>query len=157
MIKSTHIGGGKTLNEDLIKKIRQFNRYYTVWLDVMNKGYLGTSFSWPESRVLFEIYTNQGINATELCEHLNMDKSYLSRILAKLEKKRFITRKLVSGSKGIKKLYLTNTGHEEAKKIDWNGDKQIYEKLKNMDEKDCDRLCEAMALIEHILRKNDEK
>jgi len=52
--------GGKTLNEDLIKKIRQFNRYYTVWLDVMNKGYLGTNFSWPESRVLFEIYANQG-------------------------------------------------------------------------------------------------
>lgn len=92
------------MNEDLIKKIRQFNRYYTVWLDVMNKGYLGTNFSWPESRVLFEIYANQGINATELCEQLNMDKSYVSRILAKLEKKRLITRKLVSGSKGIKKL-----------------------------------------------------
>ena len=156
MIKSTH-RGGNTLHDDWIKKIRQFNRYYTVWLDVMNKSHLETGFSWPESRVLFEIYTNQGINATELCEHLSMDKSYVSRILAKLEKKRFITRKLVSGSKGIKKLYLTNTGSEEAKKIDWNGDKQIYEKLKNMDKEDCARLCEAMVLIEHILRKNDEK
>ena len=102
MIKSTH-RGDNTLHDDWIKKIRQFNRYYTVWLDVMNKSYLETGFSWPESRVLFEIYTNQGINATELCEHLSMDKSYVSRILAKLEKKRFITRKLVSGSKGIKK------------------------------------------------------
>ncbi len=145
------------MNEDSIKKIRQFNRYYTVWLDVMNKDYLGTNFSWPESRTLFEIYTNQGIHATELCEHLNMDKSYMSRILAKLEKNRWITRKLVSGSKGIKKIYLTNTGYEEAKKIDWNGDKQIYEKIKNMDKEDRDRLCEAMVLIENILRKNDEK
>ena len=145
------------MNEDRIKQIRQFNRYYTVWLDVMNKGYLGTSFSWPESRVLFEIYINQGINATELCEHLNMDKSYVSRILAKLEKKGFLTRKLVLGSKGIKKLYLTNTGNKEAKQIDWNGDKQISEKLKNMDKKDCDKLCEAMILIENILRKYDKK
>lgn len=145
------------MNKDLIKKIRQFNRYYTIWLDVMNKEYLGTIFSWPESRVLLEIYTNQGIHATELCEHLNMDKSYVSRILAKLEKKGFITRKLVSGSKGIKKLYLTNAGSEEAKKIDRNGEKQINEKLKNMDKEDCDRLCEAMVLIENILRKNDEK
>ena len=143
------------MHEELIKNIRQFNRYYTVWLEVMNKAYLGTSFSWPESRVLFEIYTNQGINATELCAHLNMDKSYVSRILAKFEKKRFITRTLVSGSKGIKKLYLTNTGNEEAKKIDENGDKQIYEKLKNMDQEDCKKLCEAMILIEKILRKND--
>ncbi|MFA1014582.1 MarR family winged helix-turn-helix transcriptional regulator [Dubosiella newyorkensis] len=145
------------MNEDLIKKIRRFNRYYTIWLDVLNKEYLGMSFSWPESRVLFDIYKNQGINATELCEHLNMDKSYVSRILAKLEKKGFITRKLVSGSKGIKKLYLTKTGSEEAKKIDWNGDQQISEKLKNIDQEDCDRLCEAMERIEHILCKNDEK
>ena len=92
--------GGKTLNEDLIKKIRQFNRYYTVWLDVMNKGYLGTNFSWPESRVLFEIYANQGINATELCEQLNMDKSYVSRILAKLEKKNVNNEKTCFGEQG---------------------------------------------------------
>lgn len=123
----------------------------------MNKGYLGTSFSWPESRVLFELYIYHGINATELCEHLNMDKSYVSRILAELEKKGFLIRKLVSGSKGIKKLYLTDAGKEEAKQIDLNGDKQILEKLKNMDKKDCDRLCEAMTVIERILRKNDKK
>lgn len=141
----------------MIKIIRQFNRYYTVWLDVMNKGYLGTSFSWPESRVLFEIYINQGINATELCEHLNMDKSYVSRILAKLEEKGFLIKKLVSRSKGIKKLYLTATGKEEAKQIDRYGDEQISEKLKNIDPKDCSRLSKAMIVIESILRKNDKK
>lgn len=141
----------------MIKKIRQFNRYYTVWLDVMNKDYLGTSFSWPESRVLFEIYMNQGINATELCEHLNMDKSYVSRILAKLEKKGFLIRELVSGSKGIKKIYLTDTGKVEAEQIDSNGDEQILKKLNNMDQNDCSRLCEAMVLIESILRRNDKK
>ena len=145
------------MNEETIKKIRQFNRYYTVWLDVMSKGYLGTSFSWPESRVLFEIYCYQGISATELCEHLNMDKSYMSRILAKFEKKGFLTRELVLGSKGIKKIFLTKEGNEEAKQIDCSGKKQISEKLKNMDQKECDKLCEAMVLIEKILRKNDEK
>lgn len=145
------------MNKDIIKKIRQFNRYYTVWLDVMNKGYLGTSFSWPESRVLFEIYRNPGINATELCGCLNMDKSYVSRILAKLEKEGYLSRKSVSGSRGIKKIYLTNAGKEEAKRIDQSGEKQISEKLKNLDQEDCGRLCEAMGLIENILRKNDRE
>ncbi len=141
------------MNKNIIKRIRQFNRYYTIWLDVMNKGYLGTKISWPESRVLFEIYQNQGINATEICKHLNMDKSYVSRILAKLEKNGSITKKLVLGSKGIKQLYLTKTGVEEAKRIDQNADNQIFEKLKNMESEDCDRLCEAMILIEKTMRK----
>lgn len=141
------------MNKNIIKRIRQFNRYYTIWLDVMNKGYLGTKISWPESRVLFEIYQNQGINATEICKHLNMDKSYVSRILAKLEKNGSITKKLVLGSKGIKQLYLTKTGVEEAKRIDQNADNQIFEKLKNMESEDCDRLCEAMILIEKTMQK----
>ncbi|RKI43408.1 MarR family transcriptional regulator [bacterium D16-51] len=123
----------------------------------MGKGYLGTGFSWSESRVLFEIYSNQGINAAELCGHLNIDKSYVSRLLAKFEEKGVITRKLVPGSKGVKKIYLTDLGKEEARRIDRNGDKQISAKLSNLEEEDCGRLCEAMALIEEILSKNDKE
>lgn len=139
------------MNEDTIRKVRVFNRYYTMWLEVMNKGYLGTKLSWPESRVLFEIYLHNGINATELCGHLNMDKSYASRLLAGLEKGGLVKRELVSGSKGIKKLCLTEAGIKEAKQIDMRGDEQIAEKLSTLDEADCDRLCEAMAQIEKIL------
>ncbi len=145
------------MNEDIFKKIRNFNRYYTVWLDVMNKDYLGTDFSWPESRVLFEIYISHELNATELCKLLNMDKSYISRILAKFEKNEFIKREPVPGSKRIKKIYLTALGTKKAKQIDMRGNKQIKEKLKFLDKENCDKLCEAMVLIEKILRENDMK
>lgn len=141
------------MDENVIKKMRGFNRYYTMWLEVMNKGYLGTELSWPESRVLFEIYLHSGINATELCGHLNMDKSYASRLLAGLEKSGLVRRELVSGSKGIKKLCLTEAGIKEAKQIDIRGDEQLAEKLKALDKADCERLCEAMAQIERILRE----
>jgi DNA-binding MarR family transcriptional regulator len=145
------------LNSEIIKKIREFNRYYTVWLNVLNKGYLGTDFSWTESRVLFEIDLFQGINATELCEHLNMDKSHISRILAKFEKQGLLTRELILGSKGLKKLWLTEAGKREAQEIDQGGDKQILDKLKTMDDETCDKLCEAMVFIEKTLRDHDKK
>lgn len=145
------------MERSMIKKIRAFNRYYTVWLDVLGKSYLKTKFSWPESRVLFEIYIYDEISATQLCGHLNMDKSYVSRILAKFEKNGLITRELVSGSKGIKKLRLTGLGIKEAEQIDQSGDEQMICKLKTMDNETCQRLCEAMTFIEKILRENDDK
>lgn len=145
------------MDQERIKKIRSFNRYYTVWLDVMNKGYLGTDFSWQESRVLFEIYMYQGITATGICGHLNMDKSYISRILAKFEKQGLITRELVRGSKGLKKLWLTEAGKQEAQKIDSSGDWQMINKLRKMDEETCGKLCEAMEFIEKVLRDYDER
>ena len=147
--------GGTALKNDIIKKIRQFNRCYTVWLNVMNKSYLGTDFSWPESRVLFEIYLCQGITATKICEALNMDKSYVSRILGKFERQGLITREVVPGSKGTKKLRLTNTGRKEAEIIDLNGDRQISDKLKAMDDTTLEKLCDAMTFIEKTLGGND--
>ena len=127
MTNSTHIKGETVLEKDTIKNIRAFNRYYTVWLDVISKSYLGTGFSWPESRVLFEIYISDDISAT------------------------------VVGSKGTKKLHLTDLGIKEAKQIDKNGDTQIVQKLKTMDTETCEKLCKAMMLIEKILRENDNK
>lgn len=144
------------MDNELVKKIREFNRYYTVWLNVLTKGYLGTDFSWPELRTLFEIWLFPGINATELCEHLNMDKSYISRIISKFEKKGLITRELVLGSKGIKKLWLTEIGVEKAKQIDTNGDNQIIDKLKTMDDETCRKLCRAMVFIENTLREHEK-
>lgn len=144
------------MEREVIKSIRNFNRYYTAWLNVMNKRYLGTNFSWSESRVLFEIYICGGISATELCEHLGMDKSYVSRVLAKFEKNGFLERKPVLGGRRIKKLYLTDRGEKEAEKIDKSGDEQIVQKLKFIDNENCKKLCEAMMLIEKILRETDK-
>lgn len=105
---------------------------------------------------MFEIWLFPGINATELCEHLNMDKGYISRIITKFEKNGLITRELVLGSKGIKKLWLTDMGVEKAKQIDTYGNNQIIDKLKTMDVEKCQKLCEAMLFIEKTLREHEK-
>lgn len=140
----------------MIQTIRRFNRYYTVWLNVLNRSYLGSSLSWPESRLLFELYLYPGINATGLCAHLGMDKSYVSRLLARFEKNGLLHRELVPGSKGIKKIYLSDAGVSEARQIDRRGNTQIIEKLKTMDEETLSALCQSMSTIEALLRANAE-
>lgn len=122
----------------------------------MNKDYLETDFSWTESRVLFEIYLYPGINATGLCEHLNMDKSYLSRILTKFEKNGLLMRKLIPGGKGSKKIWLTEEGEKTARQIDQNGDRQIADKLETLDENICMKLCEAMEFIRNALSEKNK-
>lgn len=145
------------MNDEMIKKIRAFNRYYTTWLDVMNKNYLKTELSWHEARVLYEIYIYQEISATELCEHLNMDKSYVSRMIGKFEKQKLLEREFVAGRKGVKKIWLTDQGKEQALQIDKNGNQQIADKFQDMDEKTCQKLCESIDFIEKILREYDKK
>ncbi|HWQ51319.1 MAG TPA: MarR family winged helix-turn-helix transcriptional regulator [Terriglobales bacterium] len=143
------------MDEQTVQKIRRFNRYYTVWLEVMNRRYLGTILPWTEARVIFEVYTRPGVSATEVCEHLQLDKSYVSRILSKFEKRGFLTREPVPGAKGLKKLTLTEAGRKVAAEIDQNGSRQIAEKLEGLDEATCRKLSDAMAFIEETLKNND--
>ena len=145
------------MTDDMVARIRAFNRYYTVWLDVMSKGYLETELTWPEARVIYEIYLYPGISATDLCAHLNMDKSYVSRILGKYENRGLLTRRSVLGHRGLKAIWLTEKGRSEAEKIDQNGNTQIVEKLERMDDRTGQKLCEAMTFIEKTLRQYDRK
>lgn len=145
------------MDEETVKKIRSFNRYYTVWLEVMNKRYLGTVLPWPEARVIFDIYKNPGISATEVCGHLQMDKSYVSRILSKFEKQKRLTREQVPGTKGTKKLWLTESGKKLALEIDKNGTEQIEDKLAPLDEETLGKLCGAMVFIENTLKSIDRR
>lgn len=99
----------------------------------------------------------QPISATEICKHLNLDKGYVSRLIGKFEKSKLLTRELILGSKGMKKIWLTEEGEKIAAKIDENGSKQIVDKFNHMDSETCHRLCQAMEVIEKILRENDKK
>lgn len=143
------------MDENTVKKIREFNRYYTVWLEVLHRSYLGSGLSWAQARVIFEIYMYPGITATGVCEHLQMDKSYVSRILSNFEKKKMLTRESVPGSKGLKKLVLTNVGQKVAEQIDQSGSRQILDKLRTLDSETCVRLCDAMVFIENTLKKKE--
>lgn len=143
------------MTEDMIETIRAFNRYYTAWLNVLNKSYLGSRFSWPESRTLFEVYLHPGIHAAELCAHLRMDKSYASRLLARFEKEGLLRRELVPGSRGVKRIYLTPAGLDEARQIDRRGRGQIMDKLAHMDAGQLDELCRSMLSIETLLRESE--
>ncbi len=66
---------------------------------------------------LYYLYTNDGLTATELCEHCEEDKATISRALEYLEANNYI----ICHSQSIKRykspLVLTDKGREAGKKI----------------------------------------
>lgn len=75
-----------------IAKIRAFNRFYMPSMNLLGDHYLGSEYSVTEARVFFEIYENEGCNAAHIAQLMNIDKSYLSRIIKKHEKSGYIHR-----------------------------------------------------------------
>lgn len=135
----------------MIQNIREFNRYYTVWLDVMNKEYLGTDRTWTESRILYELYAAEGITAQELCNKLHIDKSFMSRILKGFEKEGLLERYAGKQDKREKSLALTEKGNQIAEEYSRRASEQVREKIRNIDDESCRKLCEAMDYIRKAL------
>lgn len=69
-------------------------------MNLLGDHYLGSEYSVTEARVFFEIYENEGCNAAHIAQLMNIDKSYLSRIIKKHEKSGYIHRNALQRTVG---------------------------------------------------------
>lgn len=97
-------------NQQIIEEIRSFTRFFTVKMGIINPKYLNTEFSITEIRVLYELYEREDETAIHLSELLNIDKSYMSRILKKFEKNNLVLKKTSKVDKRLQILNLTPKG-----------------------------------------------
>jgi len=140
-----------------INEVRAFNRFYTVFIGVLNSSYLNTRYSLPESRVLHATYSKPGLTPSEIIGMLNIDKSYLSRILINLEKRKLLTRKQAAGDRRAVNLYLTALGNREFEKIDTAANQLVKKLMASLNDKDCDTVVKSMMQIREILSGSKEK
>lgn len=139
--------------DNYIAEFRGFNRFYTAWIGILNRSFLHSKFSLPESRVLHSIYYQEGITSTEVASLLNMDKSYLSRILINFEKKKLITKKVSTEDGRVFNLYLTKAGRKDFESIDRASDIQVQQLLVQLSEREREVLIKSMTQIRETLSR----
>src|SRR5207245_3550935 len=78
--------------ESLAGRVRNFNRFYTRLIGVLDRGYLKTPYSLQEARVLYELGAGPGSTAKDIRGRTGFDQGYLSRLVARLTRARLIRR-----------------------------------------------------------------
>ncbi|ALC85331.1 MULTISPECIES: MarR family winged helix-turn-helix transcriptional regulator [unclassified Bacillus (in: firmicutes)] len=142
------------MDKDIIYDIRQFNRFYTKLLSLFNNQILDTDYSLIEARVLFEISERTECIANNLVQELNIDRSYMSRILRKLEREELIEKKssIIDSRKNF--LYLTKKGEELLDKINIQSDEQINQLFNGLTDSEINEIRISMMIIKEKLDKN---
>lgn len=144
------------MRNETVKKIREFNRFYMPAMDLLGNHYLGSEYSVPEARIFYEIYMNSGCNAAYITRKMNIDKSYLSRILKAHEKNGYLYRKTSEKDARAYELYLTEKGKNKAEDFIQKADRQISELIQPLSRDDCEQLRDAFDTIITILSKCKE-
>ena len=137
--------------EEHVAAVRRFNRFYTQRLGVLRDGWLDTSFSLSEARVLYEIKQRDRATATDIGRDLGLDAGYLSRMLRDFQKRGLI-RKDVSPDDGRQSfLFMTALGTKAFAPLEERTRQQVTAMLGTIAEPEQNRLVSAMQTIETLM------
>lgn len=142
------------MDKEIIYDIRQFNRFYTKVLGLFNNQILDTDYSLTEARILFEISERTECIANNLVQELNIDRSYMSRILRKLEREELIEKKSSTIDSRKSLLFLTKKGEELLDQINSQSDVQIIQLFNGLTDSEINEIRNSMMVIREKLHKN---
>lgn len=139
-----------------IDKIRDFNRFYTDFIGLLDKYVLDSNYTLPEARVMFEIYRHKEITAKKITELLGMDKGYLSHMILSFEKKGLIQKSADKTDGRIQILSFTEEGEREFLTLNQASENQLKGLLSDFTEAEITELVGHMDKIKRILSKTSK-
>lgn len=138
-------------DQGIITDIRQFNRFYTAQLGLLQQHIFDSEYSLTEVRVLYEIHFNRQTTATGIREALLIDAGYLSRILRKLEKSGMVLKHPLPEDGRSSYLTLSDRGRRLMVKMGTLSDDQIRDMLAHLPPADQASVAAAMRELRRLL------
>jgi len=142
---------GSTLAER-VAAVREFNRFYTRRIGVLDEGYLSSRFSLTQVRVLYEVAHRGSTTASELGRELGIDRGYLSRMLGGFARRGVLARTAAKDDARKSIVRLTARGKATVAPLEARARDQIGAMLDDVPAAEQDRLVASMLTIERGLR-----
>lgn len=138
-----------------IEAIRDFNRYYTRRIGVLEQNFLKSDLALPEGRVLFELAQEQGLTAVEIISRLDIDRGYLSRLLRNLEKRKLLTRKMDPSDGRKFLLQISAKGRDALEALNGRATEATAGMISSLSNVDQSQLIRSMTKIKSLLESHE--
>lgn len=135
-----------------VDDVRRFNRFYTRHVGALREGLLGSEFSLPEARVLYEVAQLRDPTSTQLARELDLDPGYLSRLLQSLRKRGLLQAKASPDDARSSLLSLTAKGRRSFSVLDARSREEVAGMLASLPGPQQLRLVGAMQTVEKLLQ-----
>ena len=141
-------------NQELIDKIRAFNRFYTNIIGLLDQHFLDSPFPLTEGRVLYEICKTQNCSAKRIRESIVIDEGYLSRILDTFVKHGLIKKTRSSEDGRLWIIAPTEKGKGEFASLNASSNRLIFQMIDKLSEEEQADLLNKMEGIRALLEKS---
>jgi DNA-binding MarR family transcriptional regulator/GNAT superfamily N-acetyltransferase len=137
--------------EARIASVRQFNRFYTQKIGVLQEGLLGSPFTLTEGRLLYELAHRESPTASLLGRTLGLDPGYLSRLLRSFEERGLIERRPSPNDGRQSLISLTEAGRLAFAPLDLRSREEIGAIIGTLPRSAQRHLVAAMQTVERLL------
>lgn len=132
-------------------EVREFNRFYTNIIGLVNQTVLDSPYSLAEVRVLLEIDKSRRCTAADLTNLLHIDPGYLSRMIARFIKEKLVVKEKSATDGRVYVVSLTDKGREVFGRISETSNRQVIQILEALPGVHQDKLVSYMRGIQNIL------
>lgn len=147
---------GRHQREGRIAAVRQFTRFYTRQIGLLNEHLYDSPLSLTEVRVLYELAHCPSTTATELGRELAIDAGYLSRILRGFERQGWIVKTPSPSDARQVLLSISGQGKKTFAPLNASSERQVAALLERLPVPEQERLVSSMRAIEGILAPRRE-
>lgn len=147
----------RMLSLDQIADIRGFNQVYLRLCKQIDEAVLKEGYSLTEKDVLLEISKTKRCTANILIQRLQIDRSYMSRMIAKFQKNGLIEKNQSPVDNRVNYIRLTESGRQAFNRLSDAQNEAIQQVFRGLDETQSKEILDAMVLIRNRLSDvNDE-
>lgn len=139
------------ISDQQIDNIRQFNRFYTRQIGLLNEGLYKSQYTLAEARIIYELGEVEHALAKNLAQSLSLDAGYLSRILNKLIKVGLVLRSPNIQDKRQQLLSLSPQGHGVKTDLRHRSVEQVRGLYNNIIGENAQDLVSAMTRIQALV------
>jgi len=144
-------------DQDMVADIRQFNRFYTDILGLIDQDILDSGFSLTEARILYELSLAGVATANQIASQLRLDKSYMSRMVAGFVRAGLVTRRVSEQDNRALLLELTEKGKKTMAELSERSNLQVKTLLAPLKEEERQELKTSMQKIQELLKQSTER
>lgn len=137
--------------DDLVQRLRSFNRFYTRRLGLLTDQYLGQDRPLADARVLHQIGVD-GVPIRDLRRTLDLDSGYLSRVLRSLERDGLVTTSASGGDRRLRVVRPTAKGRDELAEMDRRANAATADMFEQLDPAERRQLVAAVDTVGALLR-----
>lgn len=131
--------------------VRQFNRFYTHQIGVLQEHLLQSDYSLTELRILYELASQGDLTSTHLRQMLGLDAGYMSRLISGFDKKGLIQKVPSTTDARASQLHITDLGRKILAPLEQASRQEVITLLERLSEPQQLQLIASMKQIQTLL------